>query len=52
MLGGGGHPAGWKTSDGKLWFATIKGAVMIDPQNAQGQSSCSDDRHRVGDNRW
>ncbi|MEJ7616663.1 MAG: triple tyrosine motif-containing protein [Pyrinomonadaceae bacterium] len=30
---GGGHPAGWKTSDGKLWFSTIKGAVMIDPEN-------------------
>ena len=29
--GGGGHPAGWKTEDGKLWFATIKGVVMIDP---------------------
>lgn len=30
---GGGHPAGWKTSDGKLWFATIKGVAMIDPAN-------------------
>ncbi len=30
---GGGHPAGWKGSDGKLWFPTIKGVVMIDPQN-------------------
>ncbi len=29
--GGGGHPAGWKGEDGKLWFATIKGVVMIDP---------------------
>lgn len=28
---GGGHPAGWKTNDGKLWFATIKGVAMIDP---------------------
>lgn len=28
---GGGHPAGWKTADGKLWFATIKGVAMIDP---------------------
>ncbi len=28
---GGGHPAGWKTTDGKLWFATIKGVAMIDP---------------------
>ncbi|MGE5339879.1 MAG: two-component regulator propeller domain-containing protein [Candidatus Omnitrophota bacterium] len=28
----GGSPAGWKTRDGKLWFPTIKGAVMIDPK--------------------
>lgn len=30
---GGGHPASWKTSDGKLWFATIKGIAVIDPAN-------------------
>ncbi|MFS8084011.1 MAG: two-component regulator propeller domain-containing protein, partial [Acidobacteriota bacterium] len=28
---GGGHPAGWRSADGKLWFATIKGVAMIDP---------------------
>ncbi|HKO62026.1 MAG TPA: two-component regulator propeller domain-containing protein [Pyrinomonadaceae bacterium] len=28
---GGGDPAGWKASDGKLWFPTIKGVAMIDP---------------------
>ncbi len=28
---GGFQPAGWKTADGKLWFPTIKGVVMIDP---------------------
>jgi len=27
------QPAGWKTRDGKLWFATAKGAAMIDPNN-------------------
>jgi signal transduction histidine kinase/ligand-binding sensor domain-containing protein len=32
---GGGHPAGWKTADGKLWFATIKGVAMVDPANLQ-----------------
>ncbi len=32
---GGGHPAGGKTPDGKLWFATIKGVAMIDPANLQ-----------------
>jgi signal transduction histidine kinase len=29
---GGGHPAGWKGRDGKLWFSTIKGVAMIDPE--------------------
>lgn len=29
---GGGHPAAWKGLDGKLWFSTIKGVAMIDPQ--------------------
>jgi signal transduction histidine kinase/streptogramin lyase len=30
---GGGQPAGWKDRTGKLWFPTIKGVVMIDPNN-------------------
>jgi signal transduction histidine kinase len=30
---GGAQPAGWKSSDGKLWFPTIKGVVVIDPNN-------------------
>jgi two-component sensor histidine kinase len=30
---GGGHPAGWKTADGRLWFATIRGIAVIDPAN-------------------
>jgi ligand-binding sensor domain-containing protein/signal transduction histidine kinase len=28
----GGDPAGWRSTDGKLWFATIKGVAVIDPQ--------------------
>ena len=28
---GGGQPAGWRTRDGKMWFPTITGVVMIDP---------------------
>jgi signal transduction histidine kinase/ligand-binding sensor domain-containing protein/ActR/RegA family two-component response regulator len=28
---GGSQPAGWKASDGRLWFATIHGAAVIDP---------------------
>ncbi|HEY0723380.1 MAG TPA: two-component regulator propeller domain-containing protein, partial [Pyrinomonadaceae bacterium] len=30
---GGGHPAGWRTSDGRMWFATIKGIAVIDPEH-------------------
>lgn len=26
------QPAGWKANDGGIWFATRKGAVMIDPR--------------------
>ena len=29
---GGGHPADWRSADGKLWFSTIKGLAMIDPE--------------------
>jgi ligand-binding sensor domain-containing protein/signal transduction histidine kinase len=28
---GGGDPAGWRGSDGRLWFATIAGVAIIDP---------------------
>ncbi|HTR81241.1 MAG TPA: two-component regulator propeller domain-containing protein [Bacteroidota bacterium] len=30
---GAWQPAGWKTLDGRMWFATRKGAVMIDPKS-------------------
>jgi signal transduction histidine kinase len=30
---GGGHPAAWKMTDGKLWFATIKGVATVDPDH-------------------
>jgi len=30
---GAHQPAGWKTRDGRLWFPTTKGLVMIDPQH-------------------
>ncbi len=29
---GGFQPAGWKTRDGRLWFATIKGVAIVDPR--------------------
>jgi PAS domain S-box-containing protein len=28
---GGGQPAGWKDRDGQLWFPTISGVVVVDP---------------------
>lgn len=28
---GGVQPAGWKAHDGRLWFATMQGAVVVDP---------------------
>ena len=30
---GGYQPSGWKAHDGRLWFATKEGAVMIDPKS-------------------
>ena len=35
---GGGDPAGWRGSDGKLWFPTIKGVAMIDPERLRTNS--------------
>jgi hypothetical protein len=32
---GSSQPAGWKTRDGRLWFPTLKGVAVIDPQNVQ-----------------
>jgi PAS domain S-box-containing protein len=34
---GGSQPAGWKTRDGRLWFPTLKGAVVIDPNKSNPQ---------------
>ncbi|HEY3052757.1 MAG TPA: EAL domain-containing protein [Thermoanaerobaculia bacterium] len=31
---GGTQPVAWKTEDGRLWFATVKGVAMIDPNRA------------------
>lgn len=27
-----GHPAAWRAPDGRLWFATLRGVVAIDPK--------------------
>ena len=36
---GGTQPVAWKTKDGKLWFATVKGVAMIDPNRARAASA-------------
>ncbi len=30
---GSAQPAGWRAADGRLWFPTIRGAVVIDPNH-------------------
>ncbi|WP_263368318.1 sensor histidine kinase [Edaphobacter bradus] len=30
-----GHPAAWRTADGRLWFATRKGVAIADPLHLQ-----------------
>jgi ligand-binding sensor domain-containing protein/signal transduction histidine kinase len=35
---GGGDPAGWKDREGKLWFPTLKGVAMIDPERIKTNS--------------
>ncbi|HYH97746.1 two-component regulator propeller domain-containing protein [Hyalangium sp.] len=32
---GGSQPAGWRARDGRLWFTTLRGAVVVDPKNAR-----------------
>jgi signal transduction histidine kinase/ligand-binding sensor domain-containing protein len=32
---GGGHPAAWKSKDGRLWFSTLKGVAVIDPEHTK-----------------
>ncbi len=33
ICNGGTQPAGWKGRDGKLWFPTIEGAAVVNPDN-------------------
>jgi diguanylate cyclase (GGDEF)-like protein/PAS domain S-box-containing protein len=51
---GGTQPVAWKTNDGKLWFATVKGVAMIDPNRARAAAAppvliqdIFADRHRM-----
>ncbi len=32
---GGSQPAGWRTSDGRLWFPTVDGVASIDPASVE-----------------
>src|SRR6185369_2369523 len=32
-------PAGWKSKDGRLWFPTTRGIVMVDPNSIKENSS-------------
>jgi diguanylate cyclase (GGDEF)-like protein len=32
------QPAGWKTRDGRLWFPTVKGIVIVDPARLRGNA--------------
>ncbi len=36
---GGTQPVAWRTPDGKLWFATTKGAAMIDPAELRSSAA-------------
>ena len=36
---GGTQPVAWKTNDGKLWFATVKGVAMIDSNRARAAAA-------------
>jgi hypothetical protein len=31
----GSQPGGWRTRDGRLWFTTQKGVVVVDPRHLQ-----------------
>ena len=33
---GAGKPAGWRARDGRMWFATQRGVVVVDPATADG----------------
>ncbi|MEW6734023.1 MAG: response regulator, partial [Acidobacteriota bacterium] len=35
---GGLQPSGWKTKDNRLWFPTIKGVIVVDPNNINTNS--------------
>jgi signal transduction histidine kinase/CheY-like chemotaxis protein/sugar lactone lactonase YvrE len=32
---GGSQPSAWKTHDGRMWFANLRGAVMVNPKDVR-----------------
>jgi ligand-binding sensor domain-containing protein/signal transduction histidine kinase/CheY-like chemotaxis protein len=32
---GGTQPVSWRTQDGRLWFATVRGSVVVNPKDAR-----------------
>lgn len=36
---GGTQPVAWKTSDGRLWFATVNGVAMVDPTRTRAATA-------------
>ncbi len=40
------HPAGWKMHNGELWFATVKGVVIVEPGVAKAKPAFPDVRIR------
>jgi signal transduction histidine kinase/ligand-binding sensor domain-containing protein/CheY-like chemotaxis protein len=36
---GGFQPAGWKSHDGRLWFPTMQGIVVVDPRNVENSAA-------------
>jgi ligand-binding sensor domain-containing protein len=35
----GGSPACWRTADGRLWFGTLKGVVVVDPRHLKAKAA-------------
>jgi diguanylate cyclase (GGDEF)-like protein len=59
--GNGGSPAAWRDTDGRLWFATMGGAVVVDPThlspNAMAppvaiEEALADESRLSGDGGW
>ena len=39
LCSGVSKPAGWKSRDGRLWFPTMRGVVVVDPQSIKENDS-------------